>query len=142
MWINTYSLVWRVCVGHAFYILSVHLPPPRTLIVDFTMTDVRFGCSHSVALLDPIGQLTDTSRFGQFSSSDPDGVLKEAVSIKIRHYHNIYLNRPNPVVDTSRIQSDYMMTSFTYYSCMLNDDFYTSRSIMSVTYTSHVGCLF
>ena len=33
------------------------LPPPRTLIMDFTMTHVRFGCSH----LHPIGQLTYTT---------------------------------------------------------------------------------
>ena len=35
-----------------------HLPPPRILIMDFTMTHVRFGRSH----LYPIGQLTHTRR--------------------------------------------------------------------------------
>ncbi len=54
------------------------LVPPRTLIMDFTMTHVRFGRSQ----LHPIG---------------PDGVLKESVRIKIRHYRNIYLNRPDPM---------------------------------------------
>ena len=48
-----------------------HLPPPRTLIMDFTMTHVRF--------------------------QNADGVLKETVRIKIRHYRNIYLNRPDPI---------------------------------------------
>ena len=48
-----------------------HLPPPRTLIMYFTMTHVRFGCSH----VHPIGQLTHTRRSdGAF---DPDGDLKE-----------------------------------------------------------------
>ena len=34
------------------------LPPPRTLIMDFTMTHVRFGRSH----FHPMGQITHTSR--------------------------------------------------------------------------------
>ena len=55
------------------------LPPPRTLIMDFTMTHVRFGRSH----LHPIGQLTHTRRSD--GAPDPDGALKEAARIKIRH---------------------------------------------------------
>jgi len=35
-----------------------HLPPPHTLIMDFTMTHVRFGSSH----FHPIGQFTHTRR--------------------------------------------------------------------------------
>ena len=67
------------------------LPPPRTLIMDFTMTHVRFGCSH----LHPIGQLTHTRRSD--GAPDPDGALKEAARIKIRHYRNLCLNRPDPI---------------------------------------------
>ena len=58
--------------------------------MDFTMTHVRFGRSH----LYPIGQLTHTRR----SDGARDGVLKESVTIKIRHYRNVYLNRPDPIV--------------------------------------------
>jgi len=67
------------------------LLPPRTLIMDFTMTHVRFGGSQ----LHPIGQLTHTRRSD--GAPDPDGALKEATRIKIRHYRNIYLNRPDPI---------------------------------------------
>ena len=56
------------------------------------MTHVRFGCSH----LHPMVQLTHTRRSD--GAPDPDGDLKEEVRIKIRHYHNIYLNRPEPIV--------------------------------------------
>ena len=52
------------------------LPPPRTLIMDFTMTHVRFGRSH----LHPLGQHTHTRRSD--GAPDPDGALKEAVRIK------------------------------------------------------------
>jgi hypothetical protein len=77
------------------------LSPPHTLIMDFTMTYVRFGCSH----LHPIGQLTHTRRSD--GAPDPDGALKETVRIKIRNYHQLYLNGPDPIaflpmlVDTS-----------------------------------------
>ena len=53
----------------------------------------------------PIGQLTHTRRSD--GVPDPDGALKETVMINIRHYRNLYLNRPDPiaflplVVDTS-----------------------------------------
>ena len=56
---------------------------------------VRFGCSH-IHPWSPLGQLTDTSRAD--GDPDPDGVLKEVVRIKIRHYRNVYLNRPDPIV--------------------------------------------
>ena len=45
------------------------LPPPRTLIADFTMTHVRFGRS----LLHPMGQLTNTR--SSDGPPDPDGVI-------------------------------------------------------------------
>ena len=68
------------------------LPPTRTLIMEFTMTHVRFGHSH----LHPMGQLTNTRHSD--GASDPDGVLMEVVRIKIRHYHTVYLNQPDPIV--------------------------------------------
>ena len=43
-----------------------------------------------------IGHLTYTRRSD--CAPDPDGVIKEVVRIKIRHYRNIYLNRPDPIV--------------------------------------------
>ena len=54
------------------------LPPPRTLIMDFTMTHVRFGCSH----FHRMGQLTNTIRSD--GAPDPDGSLKKVSRIKIR----------------------------------------------------------
>ncbi len=70
---------------------ATRLPPPRTLIMDYTMTHVRFGRSH----LHPMGQLTNTRRSD--SAPDPDAAFKEVVRIKIRHYRNLYLNHPDPI---------------------------------------------
>ena len=67
------------------------LPPPRTLIMDYTMTHIRFGRSP----LHPMGQLTNTRRSD--GAPDPDAALKEVATIKIRHYRNLYLNRPDPI---------------------------------------------
>ena len=91
------------------------LPPPQlvTLIMDFTMTHVRFGSPH----LHPIGQLTHTGSLDDVP--DPDIALKEVVRIKIRHYRNIYLNRPDLIallslaVDTSgRLYDDFIRLIF------------------------------
>ena len=56
------------------------------------MTQVRFGRSH----LHPMGQITNTRR----SDGDPDTdtALKDVTRIKIRHYRNLYLNHPDPIV--------------------------------------------
>ena len=70
---------------------SNRLPPPRTLIMDYTMTHIRFGRSH----LHPMGQLTNTRRSD--GPPDPDGVLKDVTRIKTRHYRNLYLNHPDPI---------------------------------------------
>ena len=56
------------------------------------MTHVRFWSSN----LHPMGQLTHTRRSD--GVVDPDGTLKEVARIKIRHYGNVYLNRPDPIV--------------------------------------------
>ena len=66
------------------------LPPPHTLILDYTMTHIRFGSSH----VHPMVQLTNSRRSD--GAPDPDGTLTEVVRIKIRHYRNLYLNRPDP----------------------------------------------
>ena len=51
--------------------------------------DVQTSNLHS------IGQLTHTRRWD--GDPDPDGVLKTVVSVKIRHYLHLYLNRPDPI---------------------------------------------
>jgi hypothetical protein len=66
-------------------------PPPHTLISDFTMTHVKFGHSH----LHPVGQLTNTRHSD--GVPDPDDTLRGEVRFKIRHYRNLYLNRPDPI---------------------------------------------
>ena len=98
------------------------LPPPHTLIMDYTMTHIRFGCSH----LHPMGQLTNTRHSD--GSPDPDGTLKEVVRIKIRHYRNVYLNRPDPIafiplaVDTTgRLYDDFIRLLFLKHRLCLMD---------------------
>ena len=89
------------------------LPPPRTPIMDFTMTHVRFWCSH----LYPMCQLTNTRRSD--GSPDPDRDLKEVFKIKIRYYRNVYLNHPDPIVfiplsvdTTRRLYDDFIRLMF------------------------------
>ncbi len=55
------------------------LPPPRTLILDFTMTHPRYGRS----LLNVTGQLTNTRRSD--GAPEPDGVIKVVARKKILH---------------------------------------------------------
>ena len=43
-----------------------------------------------------MGQLTNTRCSD--GVTDPGGALKAVVRIKIRHYRNLYLNRPDPIV--------------------------------------------
>ena len=65
------------------------LPPPRTLILDFTLTNTRFGRSQ----FHPLGQLTHTRR----SDGVPeiDGVLRAVSRKKILQ---VYVDRPEPIV--------------------------------------------
>jgi hypothetical protein len=67
-------------------------PPPRTLIMDFTLTHTRFRRSN----LDPIGQHTHTR--SSDGPPEPDGVLKSVTRANIIHYRQVYLNRPDPTV--------------------------------------------
>ena len=64
-----------------------------------------------------MGELTNTRRSD--GAPDPDGALKAAVRIKIRHYRNLYLNRPDPIafipltVDTTgRLYDDFVRLLF------------------------------
>ena len=65
--------------------------PPRTLIMDFTLTHTRFGRSS----VHPIGQFTHTNRSD--GAPEPDGALKTVTRTKIIHYRQLYLNRPDPI---------------------------------------------
>ena len=64
-----------------------------------------------------MGQLTNTRRSD--NTPDPDGTLKEVARIKIRHYRNEYLNRPDLidfiplVVDTTgRVYHEFIRLLF------------------------------
>ena len=67
------------------------LPPPRTLILDFTLTYTRFGKSQ----LSSLGQLTHT----RWTDGTPesDEALRTVTRAKIRHYRQLYINRPEPI---------------------------------------------
>jgi hypothetical protein len=85
----------------------------RTLILDFTMTHPRYGRSP----LNVNGQLTNTSRSD--GAPEPDGTIKVVVRKKIIHYHQLYIDRPEPIVfmpvalDTSdRIYDDFLRLLF------------------------------
>ena len=91
------------------------LPPPRTLILDFTLTHTRFGKSQ----LSSLGHLTHTRRTD--GSPEPDGALRTVARAKIRHYRQLYINRPEPIafmpvaVDTvGRIHDDFSRLLFLY----------------------------
>ena len=91
------------------------LLPPHTLIMDYTMTHIRFGRSH----VHPMGQLTNPRRSD--GDPEPDGSLKEVVRIKIRCYRNIYLNHPAPIVfiplavdTTGRLHDEFIRLLFLY----------------------------
>ncbi len=68
------------------------LPPPRTLILDFTLTHTRYVSSH----VHTTGQLTNTRR----SDGVPelDGALRKLVRKNILHYRQLCINRPDPIV--------------------------------------------
>ncbi len=89
------------------------LPPPCTLILDFTLTHTCFGKSQMSSL----GQLTHTRRTD--GAPDPDGSLRTVARAKILHYRQLYINLPEPVafmpvaVDTAgRIYEDFSRLLF------------------------------
>ena len=91
------------------------LPPPRTLILDFTMTHPRYDRS----LLNLNGQLTNTRRSD--GAPEPDGAIKVVARKKIIYYHQLHIDRPDPItfmavaVDTSdHIYDDFLRLLFLY----------------------------
>ncbi len=66
--------------------------PPRTLVMDVTMTHDRYGRTthHTNGAL--------THRVSSTGAPQPDGTLTKADRLKIRHYRQIYLDRPDPIV--------------------------------------------
>ncbi len=68
------------------------LPPPRTLILDFTMTHTSYGSS----IQRTTGQLTHTRRSD--GTPDLDGDLQKVTGDKIRYYCQIYLDKSDPIV--------------------------------------------
>jgi hypothetical protein len=91
------------------------LPPPRTLILDFTMTHTHYGRSQ----LSSLGQLTHNR--SSDGAPESDGSLRETDRTKIRYYRQLYINRPDPIafmpvtVDTSgRVYDDFSPLLFLY----------------------------
>ncbi len=66
--------------------------PPRTLVMDVTMTHDRYGhtTQHTNGAL--------THRVSFTGAPHPDGALNKSVRMKIRHYRQIYTDRPDPIV--------------------------------------------
>jgi hypothetical protein len=66
--------------------------PPRTLVMDVTMTHDRYGrtTQHTNGVI--------THRVPSTGAPQPDGVLNKAVRMKIRYYRQIYVDRPDPIV--------------------------------------------
>jgi hypothetical protein len=66
--------------------------PPRTLVMDFTMIHDRYGrtTQHTNRAL--------THRVPSTGAPQPDGALNKAARMKIRHYRQIYEDRPDPIV--------------------------------------------
>ena len=80
------------------------------------MTHPRYGRIH----LHPIGQLTNIRRSD--GAPEPDGSLKVVARKKIIHYHQLYLDRPEPIafmpvaVDTSGRIHDVFFSVYSF--CM------------------------
>ncbi len=77
------------------------------------MTHTRYSRSQ----LSSLGQLTHSRRSD--GAPEPDGALREAARKKIRHYRQLYINRPDPIsfmpvaVDTSgRVYDDFSRLLF------------------------------
>ena len=66
--------------------------PPRTLLMDVTMTHGRYGRTTQCT--------NETLTHIVSSTGDPqsDGTLKNAVSKKIRHYRQFYSDKSDPVI--------------------------------------------
>ncbi len=66
--------------------------PPRTLVMDVTMTHDRYGrtTQHTNGVI--------THRVPSIGAPQSDGVFNKAVRLKIRYYRQIYADRPDPIV--------------------------------------------
>jgi hypothetical protein len=66
--------------------------PPRTLVMDVTMTHDRYGrtTQHKNGAL--------THRVSSTGDPQSDGALNKTVRMKIRHNRQIYVDRPDPIV--------------------------------------------
>jgi hypothetical protein len=66
--------------------------PPRTLVMDVTMTHDRYGrtTQHTNGAL--------TRRASSTGAPQPDDALNKAARMKIRHYRQIYVDTPDPIV--------------------------------------------
>jgi hypothetical protein len=80
--------------------------------MDFTLTHTRFKCA-------PYWTTTHTRRSD--GDPEPDCDLKTVTRVKIIHYRQLYLNRPDPIVfmsvtvDTSgRIYDDFIVVCYFY----------------------------
>jgi hypothetical protein len=89
------------------------LAPPRTLILDFTLTHTRYGSSH----VHTTGQLTNIRRSD--GAPELDGALREVDRTKILHYRQLYLNRSDPIAflpdvadTTGRLYDDFSRLLF------------------------------
>jgi hypothetical protein len=87
--------------------------PPRTLILDFTLTHTQYDSSQAHTT----GQLTNTRRSDV--APELDGALREVDRTKILHYRQLYINRPDPIaflpttVDTTgRVYDDFSRLLF------------------------------
>jgi hypothetical protein len=102
------------------------LPPSRTLILDFTMTHKRYGRS----IQHTTGQFTHTRRSDGVPELDGslqkvrsdgvpelDGSLQKVTRDKIRHYRQIYLDKPDPI---SFIPFETSSSTFNSFPCSLS----------------------
>jgi hypothetical protein len=66
--------------------------PPRTLVMDVTMTHDRYGrtTQHTNGAF--------THRVSSIGAPQPDGALIKAARMTIRHYRQIYADRSDPIV--------------------------------------------
>ena len=78
-----------------------------------------------------------------FSTSDgvpdPDGTLKLPVRIKIRHYRNVYLNRPEPIVYFIRLLFLYVHRETSALDNELSSESDQFRFLRSVCFTNLKG---
>jgi hypothetical protein len=67
--------------------------PPRTLVMDVTMTHDHYGRTTQRRTNGVLSH-----RVSSTGAPQSDGVLNKTARIKIRHYRQIYADRPDPIV--------------------------------------------